>query len=145
MTLHEHPIFAAERKTNPCQHPKKVNPPLIRLLLVFRSEIWSKPWPFMDNSALRPPIGTGSLPLSNVTGSLCTSMSPKVTQCVGLGCKSFHSMGGICIIIWALFALVLSLHISLEALAKPKQGSSLRKGCVRPRPHNCTDSAHGMK
>jgi hypothetical protein len=30
-------------------------------------------------------------------------------------------VGGICIIRWALFALVLALHISLDALAKPKQ------------------------
>ena len=28
---------------------------MIRLLLVFLSEIWSKLWPFMDNSALQPP------------------------------------------------------------------------------------------
>jgi hypothetical protein len=47
-----------------------------------------------------------------------------------------HSVSGICTVIWALFALVLFLHISLEALTKPKQGSFLRKGCVRLRPHN---------
>src|SRR6266568_5439511 len=52
MTSHEYPIVAAERKTNQCQHPKRVNPPSIRLLLVLLSQIWSKPWPFMDNSAL---------------------------------------------------------------------------------------------
>src|SRR2546423_10623271 len=68
MTSHEHPVFAAERKMNQCQHPKSVNPPSIRLLLVFLSERWSKPWPFMDNSALRPPTMTRGLPLSNVTG-----------------------------------------------------------------------------
>jgi amidase len=61
------------------------------------------------------------------------------------GCKSFHSMGGICIILWVLFALVLFFHISLEALTKPKQGFSLQKGCACSRPPNCTDSAHGMK
>src|SRR5260370_41964477 len=55
-----------------------------------------------------------------------------------------HSVGGICTIRWALFALVLSLHISLEALTKPKQGFSSRKGCVHPRSHTCTDSAHGI-
>ena len=58
MTSHEHPICAAERNMNPCQHPKSVNPPSIRLLLVCLSEIWSKLWPFMDNSALRPPTTT---------------------------------------------------------------------------------------
>jgi hypothetical protein len=43
-----------------------------------------------------------------------------------------------------LFALVLSPRISLEMLTKPIQGFSSRKGCVRPRSHNCTDSAHGI-
>jgi hypothetical protein len=33
-----------------------------------------------------------------------------------LNCKSVNSMGGICTIRWVLFALVLSFHISLEAL-----------------------------
>ncbi len=63
----------------------------------------------------------------------------------GLGGKSFHSMGGICTIVWVLFTLVLFFHISLEALTKPKQGVSSRKGCVHSRPHNGIDSAHGMK
>src|SRR5712691_9929946 len=111
MTSHEHLVFAAERKTNQCQHPKRVNPPSIRLLLVFLSEIWSKPWPFMDNSALRPPITTRGLPLSNVTGSLCTSMSPiqhknhqRVAQCVGLASPiSRHCISSICQL--ALFGL----------------------------------------
>ena len=35
-------------------------------------------------------------------------------------CKSLNSMGGICIILRALFTLVLFFHISLEALIKPK-------------------------
>src|ERR1035438_400146 len=91
MTLHEHRVCVAERKINQCQHLRRVNPPSIRLLLVFLSEIWSKPWPFMDNSALRPPTTTRGLPLSNVMGSLCNSMSPiqhknhqRVAWCVGL-------------------------------------------------------------
>src|SRR6266496_3194167 len=45
--------MSAERNMNQCQHPKSVNPPSFRLLLVFLSEIWSKPWPFMDNLALQ--------------------------------------------------------------------------------------------
>jgi len=42
------------------------------------------------------------------------------------------------------FSISFSLHISLEALTRPKQGFSSRKGCVRPRSYNCTDSAHGI-
>jgi hypothetical protein len=59
MTPHEHPVCAAERNMNQCQHPKSVNQRSFPLLLVFRSQIWSKRWPFMRNLALRPPIVTG--------------------------------------------------------------------------------------
>src|SRR5260370_730491 len=84
MTSHEYPVFAAERNMNPCQHPKSVNPPSIRLLLVLLSEICSKPCPFMLIFALRPPLVKGSLLLSNEMGSVCTSLLPKVTGSVGL-------------------------------------------------------------
>src|SRR6266568_425405 len=112
MTSHEYPVVAAERKTNQCQHLRRVNPPSIRLLLVFLSERWSKPWSFMDNSALRPPITTRGLPLSNVTGSLCNLMSPiqhknhqRVARCVTLASPiSRHCISSMCPL--ALFSLL---------------------------------------
>jgi len=33
-----------ERKPNRCHHPKRANPPSIRLLPALSSRIWSKPW-----------------------------------------------------------------------------------------------------
>ena len=46
-------------------------------------------------------------------------------------CKSFHSVGGILVILWALFALVLFFRVALEAHTKLKQGVSSRRGCLR--------------
>src|SRR2546429_2337237 len=86
MTPHDHPVCAAERNMNQCQHPKSVNPPSFRLLLVFLSEIWSKPWPFMDNCLLsersnkndsdhesRPVRGNSSSRLLGVAGVVRTA------------------------------------------------------------------------
>jgi F0F1-type ATP synthase membrane subunit b/b' len=55
-------------------------------------------------------------------------------------------MGGICTILWVLFALVLFFHIALEALTKPKQGFLHEKNAFTlAHLIDCTDSTHGMK
>jgi hypothetical protein len=64
--------------------------------------------------------------------------------CVRTFCKFWNSTGGICIIIWALFAFVLFSLNTLKALTKPVQTFPFSKEHVRAHPNNYTNSARGI-
>src|SRR5258708_22855216 len=55
-----------------------------------------------------------------------------------------HSVGRICIIIWALFVISPFSHIPLVALTEPRYALFSRKRRGHSHPHNYTDSAHGI-